>query len=68
MESIKSILDKIKEMVYFDIVIDLEEPLHFNGVLPFDVFINDNVATFRVLAHSHEEAEHKVFKFLWGEA
>ena len=65
METIKSILDKIIEMKYFDVIIDLEEPLGFNGVIPFDVFIDNDVATFKVLAQSYEDAEQKVFKFLW---
>jgi hypothetical protein len=63
---VKDIIDRVKDMQYFTVSLDLDEPLNFNGVVPFDTMIVDNIATFKVLASSYEEAENKVFTFLWG--
>jgi hypothetical protein len=51
-------------MQYFDVVVELSEPLEFKGVIPFDLTIADGVATFKVLASDLGEARQKVHEFL----
>jgi len=65
--NVKALMDKIKTMQYYDVVIPLEEPLVFRGVVPFDVKINkDNIAQFKILAESYERAESKAWEFIDG--
>lgn len=61
---VKSLLDTIKSKRYFEIVVELTEPLRFKGVVPFDLKIEGTTATFNVLAESEVVAESMVFKYL----
>ena len=62
-----SILETIvKQKRYFDIEVELTEPLRFKGVVPFDMYIEGTNARFKVLADSEVEAEAMVFQFLMG--
>lgn len=62
---IKSILNEIKNSTYFIVEVELDDPIEFSGKIPFDMTITDNLAKFTVLANSYEDAELKVFKYLW---
>ena len=62
---IKDLINNIKYYKFFEVIIELEEPLQFNGIIPFDTLINDNTATFKVLASTQEDAENKVYHWLW---
>lgn len=62
---IKDLINDIKDYKFFEVIIELEEPLQFNGIIPFDTLINDNTATFKVLASTQEDAENKVYHWLW---
>lgn len=63
---VTALINNIRDSQYFEVMIELEEPLHFNGVVPFDVSIIDNTATFKVLASTQEDAENKVYHWLWN--
>ena len=61
---INKLLNKIKNSQYYNVTLDLYQPIPFNGVVPFDIKIKGDIATFRVLAEDHEQAERKVFSYL----
>lgn len=61
---VKQLLNGIGQMQYFDVVVELSEPLEFKGVIPFDLTIADGIATFKVLASDLGEARQKVQEFL----
>ncbi len=61
---IKKLLDSIKSKRYFNIEVELTEPLRFKGVVPFDMRIEGTTASFKVLAESEVIAESMVFNFL----
>jgi hypothetical protein len=64
MNTIKEIMNRIKELSYHDVTIALSAPLKFNGVIPFDTKINGDLATFTVLAETYDEAECKVWDYI----
>jgi hypothetical protein len=64
MNTIKEIMNRIKELSYHDVTIALSAPLKFNGVIPFDTKINGDLATFKVLAETYDEAECKVWDYI----
>ena len=64
---VKQLLDEIKQSTYFYVVMDMAEPIQFKGKVPFDIWIENNTATFKVLAQSYDEAEHKVMNYLWND-
>ena len=62
---VKGLLDNIKSMQYFEVTIELHEPLAFNGgKIPFDINIVGDMATFNVLAESYADAEQKVWEYI----
>ena len=61
---IEDLVKRWKTLEYYDIIVELFEPLQFKGVIPFDIRIQGDVATFKVLAESYLEAELKVQEFL----
>ena len=61
---IEDLVNRWKTLEYYDIIVELYEPLQFKGVIPFDIRIQGDVATFKVLAESYLEAELKVQEFL----
>jgi hypothetical protein len=63
-ETINEIMDRVKSLREFTIVIDIPDGTTFGGVIPFDVTISKKKGTFKVYAASLQEAEDKVNKFL----
>jgi hypothetical protein len=63
-DTIKSILDRIKNLNEYEIVTELPEGFVFNGVVPYDVRINKNKAIFTVYALDSKEASDKVNQYL----
>ena len=62
---IKEMLDNIKGMDYFTVTIQLNEPIRFNGIVPFDISVNkDHLAKFKVLASNKDDAMTKVMEYL----
>ena len=65
MSDVKSIINRIKQLTYHEVVVELYEPIQFNGTIPFDLEITGNVVVAQVLADSYEEAEQKLLTFLF---
>ena len=61
---INKLLNNIKNYQYFNVTLDLYQPIPFNGVVPFDIKIKGDIATFKVLAEDYDQAERKVFDYL----
>ena len=61
---INKLLNNIKNSQYFNVTLDLYQPIPFNGVVPFDIKIKGDIATFKVLAEDYDQAERKVFDYL----
>ena len=61
---INKLLNNIKNFQYFNVTLDLYQPIPFNGVVPFDIKIKGDIATFKVLAEDYDQAERKVFDYL----
>ena len=61
---INKLLTDIKNLQYFNVTLDLYQPIPFNGVVPFDIKIKGDIATFRVLAEDFKQAENKVYSYL----
>lgn len=65
--NVRDLMDRIKNMQYYKVVIPLEEDIEFNGPVPFDIKINkDKIAQFNILASTYEEAEQKAWDFING--
>ena len=60
----KEVLDRIKNMQYFTVEVELEGPVEFDGVVPYDMTIMDNIATVTVLAESKQDAYNRAFEYL----
>lgn len=67
MNDIKDILKRIKRMTYYDVVLEVYEPIEFHGTIPFDLEISGNMITAQILAESYDEAEMKLIDFLFKE-
>jgi len=65
MSDIADIINRIKQLTYHEVVVELYEPIQFNGKIPFDLEITGNVVVAQVLADSYEEAEQKLLTFLF---
>lgn len=65
MSDVKSIINRIKQLTYHEVVVELYEPIQFNGTIPFDLEITGNVVVAQVLADSYEQAEQKLLTFLF---
>ena len=63
-KTIKSMLDRIKNLSEFEITTDLPDGFAFNGAVPFDTKIKGNKATFTLLALNAKEAAEKVNQYL----
>lgn len=62
-----NLVERWKHLKYYDVIIPLEEPIDFNGVVPFDIKINkDNIAQFTILAASYDEAKTRALDFING--
>lgn len=61
---VKQLLENIGLMDYYEVVVELDGPMEFKGVVPFDMTIADGVATFKVLASSYDEAVQRVDQYM----
>ena len=65
MSDIKNIINRIKQLTYYEVAVELYEPIQFNGTIPFDLEISGNIVVAQVLAESYDEAERKLLTFLF---
>ena len=63
-KTVKSMLDRIKNLNEFEIKTELPEGFAFNGAVTYDIKIKGNSATFTLLALNTEEAAEKVNQYL----
>ena len=61
---IKQVMNRLKNLKEFEVVIDIPDEFYFNGTIPFDMVIErDQSARVLVIAESQQEAEQKVSQF-----
>jgi hypothetical protein len=61
---IKQVMNRIKNLQEFEVVIDIPDEFIFNGTMPFDMIIDrDQSARVLVIAETQAEAERKVEQF-----
>ena len=61
---IKQVMNRLKNLKEFEVMIDMPDEFFFNGTIPFDIRMDRNqVATVIVLAESQQEADNKVAEF-----
>ena len=61
---VDALINRAKQLTEFEIYSYVDGPIQFDGVVPFNISINKNVATFKVFALSKEEAKHQVDEWL----
>jgi len=61
---IKALMNRVKGLTWYDVNIELYEPLRFKGPVPYDIKINGDMATFTILAGTHVEAECKAWDYI----
>jgi|APGre2960657373_1045057.scaffolds.fasta_scaffold08035_11 hypothetical protein len=55
---VKAMMNRVKQMTYHEVTIELYEPLHFDGSpAPFDMTIKGDMLTANILAESYDKAE-----------
>ena len=61
---IKQVMNRLKNLKEFEVVIDMPDEFFFNGTIPFDIKMDRNqVATVIVIAETQQEADNKVADF-----
>ena len=61
---IKQVMNRLKNLKEFEVVIDMPDEFFFNGTIPFDIRMDRNqVATVIVIAETQQEANDKVAEF-----
>ena len=64
---VKAMLNKVKNMTYHEVTIELYEPLQFDGTpAPFDMTINGDMLTANILAESYDKAEQVLPDYVRG--
>ena len=61
---IKEVMNRLKNLKEFEVVIDIPDEFYFNGTIPFDIIIQrDQSARVIVIAETQQEANEKVEQF-----
>ena len=61
---IKQVMNRLKNLQEFEVIIDIPDEFIFNGTIPFDMIIDrDQSARVLVVAETQQEAEKKVEQF-----
>jgi hypothetical protein len=64
MNDINQVMNRIKNLQEFEVIIDIPDEFIFNGTMPFDMVIDrDQSARVLVIAETQQEAEEKVSQF-----
>lgn len=61
---VDALIDRAKNLQKYEVYSYVDTPIGFDGAVPFDISIKDNIATFKVYALSKEEAKHQVDEWL----
>lgn len=60
-------ISRIMQLTEFTVTTICSGPLHFNGSIPFNLTIIDNVITAKVLAMTFDEAAEILHNFLYSD-
>ena len=61
---IKQVMNRLKNLKEFEVVIDIPDEFYFSGTMPFDMVIDrDQSARVIVVAETQQEANEKVGQF-----
>ena len=64
---VKAMLNKVKNMTYHEVTIELYEPFQFDGTrAPFDMTIKGDMLTANILAESYDQAEQALHDYVRG--
>jgi len=63
MTSVKQVIDRIKNLKEFVVVLDLPETFEFHGQIPFHMTIEEGVVTVKCYAETMAEARTRVFEY-----
>lgn len=63
---ITDVINRVKALQEFEVKTTLPEGFRFNGKVPFDMFIDGEDVTIKVLALTLDEAIQRVDMFLFG--
>jgi hypothetical protein len=63
-EIANALINRAKNLQEFEVYSQIDSPIYFDGTVPFDIKITNNLAVFKVLAVSKEEAKQKVDQWL----
>lgn len=66
MKEANDIIGRVKLLHEYEVTVKINSTMMFNGRVPYDVHIEGDEATIRVLAVSHEEANQKATEFING--
>ena len=61
---VNALINRVKNLQEFEIYAHIDNHILFDGVIPFDMTIKNNVATFKVFALNKEEAHAQVNNWL----
>lgn len=59
------LFNRIKNLKEFEVTLAMPEDFMFQGVVPYDMQINNKTATVTLLALTYEEAQEKVFEYFY---
>jgi hypothetical protein len=62
------VINRIRNLQEFTVVTELPEVFRINGVVPFDLRIDDKEITATVLAESFDEAANLLHAWLYGQS
>jgi hypothetical protein len=60
----QALINRAKNLQEYAVELELTEPLKLNGVVPFDISINDNILVAKVYAVDFAEAVSMVHNYL----
>lgn len=60
-----NLMSRIKNLKQFTVTMEVPEEFSFNGVIPYDMTISENVAIVRLVAVDEKEANEKVYEYFF---
>lgn len=58
-------MSRIKNLKQFTVTMEVPDKFSFNGVIPYDMTISENVAIVRLVAVDEKEANEKVYEYFF---
>jgi len=63
-EQAQDLIFRAKNLIEFEVETELPDTFAFNGQVPFDLTIKDNIITAKVWAINFDEAAHRLNEYL----